>query len=80
MDLVDIFINSIFLYDDKIVIAFNWKDGVKTVTLTELEAADETAEASDGAGSMLRLRDFRGSHLDGDRQAGGRYFLNTRLN
>jgi hypothetical protein len=45
--LVDIFVNSVFLYDDKLVITFNWKDGSKIVTLAELEAADnnDTAES-----------------------------------
>jgi hypothetical protein len=51
--IADIFINSVFLYDDKIVLTFNWKDGTKTVTLSELEST-ETAISSG----------FRGSHLD----------------
>jgi DNA invertase Pin-like site-specific DNA recombinase len=40
--IVDIFVNSIFLYEDKLVIAFNWKDGTKTITLAELESAEES--------------------------------------
>ena len=35
--LIDSFINSIFLYDDKIVITFNYKDGSKTITLSDIE-------------------------------------------
>ncbi len=35
--LIDTFINSIYLYDDKIVFAFNYKDGTKSVSLAELE-------------------------------------------
>ena len=35
--IVDIFVNSVFLYDDRLAITFNWKDGTKTVTLAELE-------------------------------------------
>lgn len=35
--LIDTFVNSIYLYDDKIVFAFNYKDGTKTVSLAELE-------------------------------------------
>jgi len=50
--IVDIFVNSIFLYDDKIVITFNWKDGTKTVTLEELEAAETQC-----------ISIVRGSHL-----------------
>lgn len=35
--LIDTFVNSIYLYDDKIVFVFNYKDGTKAVTLEELE-------------------------------------------
>lgn len=31
--LIDIFINAIFLYDDKIVLTYNCKDGAKTISL-----------------------------------------------
>jgi len=30
--IVDIFVNSVFLYDDELTITYNWKDGTKTVT------------------------------------------------
>jgi len=40
-NMVDIFVNSIYLYEDRIVIVFNCKDGTKTVTLAELDAAIE---------------------------------------
>jgi hypothetical protein len=65
-NLVDIFVNSIFLYDDKLVITFNWKDGSKTVTLAELEAASENNGNDDDAveaGKVLQINDFRCSHL-----------------
>ena len=35
--LIDSFINAVFLYDDRIAFAFNYKDGTKTITLEELE-------------------------------------------
>jgi len=58
--IVDIFLNSVFLYDDKLVITFNWKDGAKTVKLAELEsAAKSTANKA-----TSDLRHFLGSHLD----------------
>jgi DNA invertase Pin-like site-specific DNA recombinase len=71
-DLVDIFVNSVFLYEDRIVIKFDWKDGSKTVTLEELEAADEVAgncaSAACTKGSVtnnvININDFRSSHLD----------------
>jgi hypothetical protein len=46
--LVDTFINSIYLYDDKVLITFNYKEGTQTVTFGE---ASEIA--SEGNGSDL---------------------------
>ena len=37
--LIDTFVNAIFLYDDKIVITFNYKDGTDTITFDDLKAA-----------------------------------------
>ena len=45
--LADIFLNSIFVFDDHLVITFNYKDGTKTVSLIEVEAF--------GLGSSLSL-------------------------
>lgn len=36
--LIDGFINSIVLYDDRIIFTFNYKDGTKTVNLDEIKA------------------------------------------
>ena len=46
--LVDTFINSIYLYDDKVLITFNYKEGTQTVTFGEA-----TEAASKGNGSDL---------------------------
>ena len=46
--LVDTFINSIYLYDDKVLITFNYKEGTQTVTFGE--AAEVVSE---GNGSDL---------------------------
>jgi hypothetical protein len=35
--LIDTFINAVYLYDDKIVITFNYKDGSKTVKMSDLK-------------------------------------------
>lgn len=35
--LIDSFVNAIFLYDDRITFTFNYKDGSKTITFTELK-------------------------------------------
>ena len=37
--LIDAFINAIFLYDDKMAITFNYKEGTKTITFAELQEA-----------------------------------------
>lgn len=39
--LIDTFINAIFLYDDKMVITFNYKEGTATITFDDLKAALE---------------------------------------
>ncbi len=35
--LIDSFVNAVYLYDDHMIITFNYKDGSKTITLAELE-------------------------------------------
>lgn len=37
--LIDCFVNSVYLYDDKIVIVFNYKDEIKTVSLNEVNCS-----------------------------------------
>ena len=37
--LIDSFVNVIYLYDDKIVFTFNYKDGSKTITMEEIESS-----------------------------------------
>jgi len=63
--IVDIFVNSIFLYDDKLVIAFNWKDGTRTITLAELDAASGGGENEGRAKAKKSpsLSVVGGSHL-----------------
>ena len=38
--LVDSFVNAIYLYDDKIILTFNYKDGSRTVSLEDLKSSD----------------------------------------
>lgn len=45
--LIDTFINRIYLYDDKLIITFNHKDGAETITLNDIETA--LAEQEDGS-------------------------------
>ena len=45
--LIDTFINRIYLYDDKLIITFNHKDGAQTITLNDIETA--LAEQENGS-------------------------------
>lgn len=38
--LIDSFVNAVYLYEDKIILTFNYKDGSKTITLAEIEGSD----------------------------------------
>lgn len=44
--LIDGFVNSIYLYDDRFVITFNYKSQAKTVTFEEIESSPLTSKAS----------------------------------
>ena len=45
--LVDTFINAIYLYDDKVLIAFNYKEGTQTITFEEAAQAASKENGSD---------------------------------
>ena len=50
--LIEIFINAIFLYDDRMLITFNYKDGTQTVRFEDALTADSAEEkSSDLSGS-----------------------------
>ena len=38
--LIDCFVNAVFVYDDKIVMTFNYKDGTKTISLEDVNSSD----------------------------------------
>ena len=38
--LINTFVNAVYLYDEKVLIAFNYKDGTKTITFDEIAAKD----------------------------------------
>ena len=44
--LVDTFINAIYLYDDKVLITFNYKEGTETVTFGEAVKAEKSSDMS----------------------------------
>ncbi|MFQ7243083.1 MAG: hypothetical protein ACLRO1_11875 [Agathobaculum sp.] len=43
--MIDCFVNRIFLYDDHLVLTFNYKDGTKTISLAEVESSDLNIDA-----------------------------------
>jgi len=45
--LIDIFVNSVYVYDDHAVVTFDYKDSAVTITLKDIEGA--------GLGSSLSL-------------------------
>ena len=38
--LIDCFVNAVFVFEDKIVLTFNYKDGTKTISLDDVESSD----------------------------------------
>ena len=53
--LVDTFINAIYLYDDKILITFNYKEGTETVTFGEAAKAEESSDMGAGGAPQRAL-------------------------
>ena len=61
--IIDIFVNSIRLYDDRIVFTYNYKDGTETIPLTDIEAAlgsdfDDGRPPKTQTPAMMQLRGF----------------------
>ena len=44
--LVETFINAIYLYDDKVLITFNYKEGTETITFGEAVKAEKSSDMS----------------------------------
>lgn len=38
--LIDSFVNAVYVYDDKIILTFNYKDGTETITLDDINGSD----------------------------------------
>ena len=47
--LIDTFVNAVFVHDDKILIGYNFQDGTRTITLTDVQTA------TDESGSDLEM-------------------------
>ena len=65
--LIDSFVNAIYLFDDYLVITFNYKEGTKTITFAEIEEAFGSDLSSLTAPSELVMNTHSKSiiHLDG---------------
>lgn len=40
--LIDSFVNAVYLYDDKILLTFNYQDGDETISLEEINSSNIT--------------------------------------
>ena len=54
--LIEIFVNAIFLYDDRMLITFNYKDGTQTVRFEDALTADAAEEKSSDLSSSAGPR------------------------
>ena len=54
--LIEIFVNAIFLYDDRMLITFNYKDGTQTVRFEDTLTADSAEEKSSDLSSLAGPR------------------------
>ena len=56
--LIDCFVNSVYLYEDKMVLIFNYKDGAKTITFDELNGSELCGSGSPEKPPMQKHRRF----------------------
>lgn len=56
--LIDTFVNAIYVYDDKLLIGFNFHDGTATITIDDVKAATKSKNGSDLKSSVAPLRVF----------------------
>ena len=61
--LVDTFINAIYLYDDKVLITFNYKEGTETVAFGEAVKAEKSSDMSARGAPNKQSGLFSGSGL-----------------
>ena len=52
--IIDIFINAVFVYDDKVTITFNYSGDNRTITLAEVDAAAQGVHGLSGMGHQLK--------------------------
>ena len=74
--LVDTFVNSIYLYDDKVLITFNYKEGTETVAFGEAVKAEKSSDMSAGGAPDFERQIVRFGVLPLCRKAAA-HFLHT---
>lgn len=50
--LVNTFVNAIYLYDDKVLLTFNYKEGTKTISLDDVAALAASGESGSDLGCL----------------------------
>ena len=56
--LIDTFVNAIYVYEDKIILTFNYKEGTKTISLDEINGSDLDSIAAPGKRHPIRVPFF----------------------
>ena len=74
--LVDTFINAIYLYDDKVLITFNYKEGTETVAFGEAVKAEKSSDMSARGAPDIKRKIVRFDVLSLCRKAAA-HFLHT---
>ena len=74
--LVDTFINAIYLYDDKVLITFNYKEGTETVAFGEAVKAEKSSDMSARGAPDIKRQIVRFGVLSLCRKAAA-HFLHT---
>ena len=59
--LIDIFINSVHVYDDKIVVLFNYKDGERAIMLEDVEKAMKKENTPEECSTLFKSGDPYGN-------------------
>ena len=67
--IIDIFINAVFVYDDKVTLTFNYSGDHRTITLAEVDAAAQGVHGPSGVGHQKESPDFVVAFLLGSASA-----------
>lgn len=59
--LIDIFINSVHVYDDKIIVVFNYKDGERCITIDELDDKEKKPSTQIECSTLIKSGDPYGN-------------------